>query len=262
MSVTKAHRAKKRQLGQFLTPDGIARQLVENLSFTRNDRVLEPSMGAGAFLIPTIERFLRLYHGTLSERLDQVLTRNVYGVELDVKLFESCLSQIRERWGYLPKKHNLIHADFFHCRFLVEPNSEGPNSVNRYATIPFTHIIGNPPFGGTLDRSIEDELDADYGFRNGEKIKKETYSFFIVKSMDLLAQGGRLLFICSDTFLTINTMRGLRKLLMRQGEVDVADLEHFSEETNHPMVVLRFTKNGSSNSITIDGKRIRAKASS
>src|SRR4029079_92547 len=76
------------------------------------------------------------------------------------------------------------------------------------------------------------------------KIKKETYSFFLVKSFDLLKDGGKIVFICSDTFLTINTMRGLRKLLLEHGEVAIDDLNYFSEETNHPMVVLNFTKTG------------------
>ncbi len=257
MSIAKTQRAKKRQLGQFLTPDGIARQLVDSLVFTRNDRILEPSLGDGAFVIPVIEKFLELYDGTLRERLDMVLTRNVFGVELDEDLFRACLSKIETQWGYLPKKHNFIRDDFFRCRFFAESNGKMPNSVGNYAPLLFTHVIGNPPFGGTLDPSIQDELDAEYGFRNGEKIKKETYSFFIVKSLDLLAQGGRLLFICSDTFLTINTMRGLRKLLMTQGEVDVTDLDRFSEETDHPMVVLRLTKNGFSNNITVDGNPIQ-----
>ncbi len=72
----------------------------------------------------------------------------------------------------------------------------------------FGAIIGNPPFGGTFDRHIEDELDRRYGGYWGAKLKKETCSFFIAKALDELAPGGTVAFICSDTFLTIKTMAG------------------------------------------------------
>jgi len=61
MSIAKTQRVKKRQLGQFLTPPAMARQLVEGLPFTKQDRVLEPSMGDGSFILPLIEKFLELY---------------------------------------------------------------------------------------------------------------------------------------------------------------------------------------------------------
>ncbi len=178
------------------------------------------------------------------------MANNVYGVEVDRELFEACLANIQRQWGYLPERHNFVCSDFFRCHFLQAGNG------HLASPIPFTYIVGNPPFGGTLDPAIQDELDHAYGFRNGEKIKKETYSFFIAKSLDLLPKGGRLVFICSDTFLTIKTMRGLRRLLMSQGEVEIADLEYFSEETSHPMVVLSFVKNGFTNSICVDDRQI------
>ena len=77
----------------------------------------------------------------------------------------------------------------------------------------FDLILGNPPFGGSINAEIQDELDAVLGFRNGKKIKKETYAFFLVKSVDLLKPGGHVVFICSDTILTIATMTGLRSWL-------------------------------------------------
>ena len=213
-------------------------------------------MGDGVFVLPIIEKFLALYEGSVEERLDHVLTRNVYGVEIDETLYLKCLANIKARWGYLPARHNLVRGDFFRCHFLARDEGDKPGHLNGYGTIPFTHIIGNPPFGGTLDRTIEDDLDREYGFRNGEKIKKETYSFFIVKSLDLLKRDGRLIFICSDTFLTIKTMRGLRRLLMSHGRVAISDLDFFSAETNHPMVVLYFTKDGYTDEITVSGQRL------
>ncbi len=243
MSQAKTQRDKKRQLGQFLTPLAVAERLVElpmPMPLSRNSTVLEPSFGTGSFLLPLIDKFLPLYDGPVSERLDQILTRNVYGIEIDPALYTQCLERIQRRWGYCPARHNLVCADFFGTAFPMQ----------------FDVIVGNPPFGGTIAPEIQDKLDKELGWRGGLKIKKETYSFFIVKCLDFLKPSGHLRFICSDTFLTINTMQGLRRLLLESGSPAVTRLDEFSEETQYAMVVLDFAKTRPAPVLTLDGKTV------
>ena len=240
MSQTKTLRPAKRQLGQFLTPSPIARRLLADFTFTLDDTVLEPSFGDGAFLLPLVEAFLPLYGGPLAERLARVLTENVWGVEIDPVLYERALAAIAERWGSLPARHNLSNADFF--------RAELPEA--------FSYVVDNPPFGGTIAVELQDALDKSLGWRGGWKIKKETYSFFIVKAMDLLRPGGRLRFICSDTFLTINTMQGLRRHLLDTGAPTVTRLGEFSDETQYAMVVLDWVKSGRAETVTVEGRTV------
>jgi len=185
--------------------------------------VLEPSFGEGAFLIPVIEHYMERESGSASTRLGRVLNERVWGVEIDPALYERALTAIRSRWGSLPRSHNLVLGDYF--RF--DPG------MHRFGA-----IVGNPPFGGTFDRHLEDMLDRRYGSYRGAKLKKETYSFFIAKALDELAPNGILAFICSDTFLTIKTMAGLRMLLMDRGQPTVERLGEFSDETSYDMVTL------------------------
>jgi len=240
MSQTKTLRPAKRQLGQFLTPSPIARRLLSEFVFTPDDTVLEPSFGDGAFLLPLIEAFIGLHDGPLAERLARVLTENVWGVEIDPVLHGRALAAIAERWGALPERHNLQNADFFRADL-----PEG-----------FSYVVGNPPFGGTIAPELQDALDKSLGWRGGLKIKKETYSFFIVKAMDLLKPGGRLRFICSDTFLTINTMQGLRRHLLDTGAPGVTRLGEFSDETQYAMVVLDWVKTGRAEAATVEGRTV------
>ena len=240
MSQTRTRRPRKQQWGQFLTPSALATSLVADLQFTCDDRVLEPSFGDGAFLLPLIEKFLPLYDGPVAGRLGQILARNLYGTEIDPALHALCLAAIEARWGVRPARHNLLCADFFAADF--------PDG--------FDCVLGNPPFGGTIAPELQDKLDREFGRRGGMKIKKETYSFFIVKCLDLLRPGGRLRFICSDTFLTINTMQGLRRLLLDSGAPAVTRLAEFSGETKYAMVVLDFAKTGPAPAVTVDGQAV------
>ena len=156
---------------------------------------------------------------------------NVHGVELDRRLYRRCLQRIEEAFGALPPDHNLVQEDFFRHEFSGDWRWAAAGLDDRQT---FDLIIGNPPFGGTFDAAIEDELDNAYGERRGCKIKKETYAFFIVKCVEALKPNGRLLFICSDSLLTIPTMKGLRVFLMSEGQVQVEHLPEFSRGNRIP----------------------------
>lgn len=256
MSQAKNKRVPKRQKGQFLTPRHLALDVLSDIEFKKTDRVLEPGFGDGSFLLPLIEVFLELYEGPIPSRLEHILNNNVWGVEIDPVMYDKALSNIEERIGPLPASHNLILGDYFETTF--DSNTLRSDFVSgsfRYS-LDFTHVIGNPPFGGTIAPYLQDSLDKVLGWRHGIKIKKETYAWFIIKSMDLLADDGILRFICSDTFLTIYTMRGLRNALALEGQSTVWPLNKFSEETSYPMVVLDWVKTSSADHVLIDGDPI------
>lgn len=254
MATVKHHRESKRQLGQFFTPSSIAEKLVSRLSLRADMRVLEPGFGAGAFLFPLIEAFLELRGGDLAA----VLRENVWGIEIDPGVHAATLSEIQRRWGALPADHHLLQGDYLDPNVFAEQAGASGDLLGEAGG--FDLVIGNPPFGGTIALELQDALERRYGRRHGCKIKRESYSLFIVKSLDLLADGGKLEFICSDTFLTIPTMRGLRHALMVEGETEVVRLREFSEETNYPMVVLHHFRGGRTGEVKVDGSQVCASA--
>jgi hypothetical protein len=172
------------------------------------------------------------------------MRENVFGVELDPALYGQTVAALEARWGELPVGHGLTCGDYF--RFAPEK--------------PVDLIVGNPPFGGTFDAAIEDALDRRFGHYGGCKLKKETYSFFVAKALDELAPRGRLRFICSDTFLTIKTMRGLRELLLDSGSVVVAELPGSFAETTQPMVVLDLARGEPAEHALVRGERLSRRA--
>ena len=254
LAEAKASRQKKRQWGQFMTPESLACRAVGLLALTPTSQVLEPSFGDGAFLFALINRFLVLHEGTPQERLDKTMTRNIFGIEIDEELYTRALRRIEDRYGALPRSHNLRCDDFFsYAESGSQLDLSSAGHTPEAFPLSFDLIVGNPPYGGTFDRHLEDELDRRYGLWDGHKLKKETYSFFIARSLDLLKPNGQLLFIASDTFLTIKTMEGLRRRLMDQCSVSIETLRTFSGETVQPTLILLANKTGRSRLVIVEG---------
>ena len=251
MRLRKHEREYKRQRGQYMTPRSLAGKILDRLPIQEYNRILEPSCGDGSFLEAIAERFSNTAVEILGIEIDSHLAnQSRFTMNHSLSLGNSQVWEIRQ-------------ADFFREYLAMSPIKEDQNTKIDLAPESFDLIIGNPPFGGTFDRSIEDILDARIGTRFGRKIKKETYAFFIVACIDLLRPNGRLVFISSDTLLTIPTMTGLRHFLMESGDVELVDLSDFSDETSYPMVLLDFKKKGepgqvSRNSTSIDKDAIRA----
>ena len=218
-----------------MTPRPLAQRIVADLELGNATRILEPSCGDGAFLAAVIERLQRAGEPPRDVGL--------VGVEIDPLLARQSRELVaRQKGGSVNLGTRICQADFFRSYLCGRVSDNGAATGEAPLLGRFDLIVGNPPFGGTFDSSIEDTLDARLGYRLGMKVKKETYAFFIVACVDLLRDGGRLVFICSDSLLTIPTMTGLRHFLMESGHVRIRSLDEFSSETTYPMVVLDFRK--------------------
>ena len=240
MSKAKLSRERKRQLGQFLTPPSVAKEIVRKLPISPEQRVLEPSLGNGAFVFALLDAF----RDSLAPKELYLWThRNLYGCEIDAKMMHRfSVEWYGRNMRALPR--NIVFEDFFRW---LPPSCDRSAATDRhlYFNSPlefFDLIIGNPPFGGSIDPLIQDELDHIFGTRNGMKIKKETYAFFLVKCLDMLKPDGRLCFICSDTILTIPSMRGLRHHLQTHCDIEIEPVPGNFEGTNQGLVLITLIK--------------------
>lgn len=255
MRQRKLERCQKRQRGQFMTPRRLARDIVQTLDLGNIRRVLEPSCGDGSFLGALLDRIDRDPAAEPDRSLNPEET-TIVGVEIDSDLLNQSKAVVDAAHKRLGRNVcHLIHGDFFRVFMKRGIRDSGGRRHNPLAE-RFDLIIGNPPFGGSFDPEIEDELDALFGKRFGSKIKKETYAFFIVACTELLRPRGRLVLICSDSLLTIPTMTGLRRYLMERGDVVLHQLGEFSAETSYPMLVLEYTNNGDRSAVHRFGKDV------
>ena len=240
MNQARLSRNRKRQLGQFLTPPKVATAIVESIEISPKMRVLEPSLGNGSFIFALLAKLKRnISHNQLIDWA----SKNIYGVELDEKV----MNQFEGKWkdyNFGPLPETFQRKDFF--QWLPPTCCQGAalckQTYFQCHLEYFDLIVGNPPFGGSFDPQIEDNLDSIFGMRNSMKIKKETYSFFLLKCLDMLKPEGCLCFICSDTILTISTMRGIRHYLQENCDVQISAVPGEFEETTQNMVLIKLTK--------------------
>jgi hypothetical protein len=239
MAIARESRDYKKKMGQYMTPLNTANSFIKKRNYKINDIVLEPSFGEGSFLFAIIDRFIEIERpANISSFVAKLFKSNIYGVEMDTELYNKTINNISEKYNVDFSKipHNLYNSDFFDVPFFA---------------ITFDYIEGNPPFGGSFDEEKGIKLDKLYGKYSNIKIKKETYSFFTYACYKLLKNNGQMGFICSDTFMTIPTMKGIRKLMM-DNFTNLTTIEYFSEETNYPMIYFNLLKTQSNSGITIN----------
>ena len=106
----------------------------------------------------------------------------------------------------------------------------------------FTHVIGNPPY--VRQELIPDVLMAEYRRRYATIYDRaDIYVPFIEQSLSLLAEGGRVGFICADRWIKNRYGGPLRRLVAEKYHlkyfVDMVDTEAFlSDVIAYPAIVV------------------------
>ena len=201
-------------------------------------RMLEPAVGQGDFLLPTIDRLLDAYaRAPKAGRGDVVadLGECLRAVELHRSSWEQTrglvidtlqakgigagpAAQLTGRW--------LSQGDF-----LLVP-LEGT----------FSHVVGNPPY--VRQERIPDALMEEYRRRYDTIYDRaDIYIPFIERSLSLLSPDGRLGFICADRWMKNRYGGPLRRMVAERFHlkcfVDMVDTPAFhSEVIAYPAIVV------------------------
>jgi type I restriction-modification system DNA methylase subunit len=125
MAETKYKRDKKKQLGQFMTPRNLSKDCLKKRQYKITDKILEPSFGEGSFLIEIVYKLIDVYPTNLSikEKIDLILTNNLYGVEMDPEMYAIGIKNIENEFSYKVSAHNFINDDFFNVEYDIKIKS-------------------------------------------------------------------------------------------------------------------------------------------
>ena len=199
---------KKKDIGQFFTPNNISNKLIKKtLNYIKFNEpnvqqitILEPSVGDGVFIKNLIKN-LQIFDCPCE----------IIGFEIDPDILETCKNNIREDVIQNEVKITLINEDF-----LIQDKNTFLNKI--------VIIIGNPPYGVTYTPeqliTINSRLDIDFRYRG----RYESSVLFTLKALDLLSPNGICCLILPKPIIYSKRWAAFREILMSYQLLEVLDL--------------------------------------
>ncbi|MBB5211471.1 methylation-associated defense system DNA methyltransferase MAD2 [Microbulbifer hydrolyticus] len=243
--------------GQYFTPRGVVKLVIEMLDPKESETVLDPSCGTGGFLVATLGHMLKKFRdeakssddsstGFLNdiERLKEYAGANVYGADFDPFLIRAAQMNMVLAGDGRGHIYNINSLEFplGHLADLEAAKQEIPlSSIDIIAT--------NPPFGSDIpitDKHILEqyelahswESDGEGGFRNTGVLKNSVSPeiLFIERCIKWLKPGsGRLGIVLPDGVLGNPAAEYIRWWIMRETQVLASvdlPVESFIAEAN------------------------------
>lgn len=186
----------------------ITSYMASKMGIVEDDVILEPSAGEGIFIDEILKRKKKVRIDALDINENAIAKMQIkysnipnVNVRLTDTLFDEMLDNytVSEIW--------LKNTDILLDEQLDLFSSTGGH---------YDKVIGNPPYGAWQDREKRDLLKKKY---IGQYVK-ETYTLFLLRSLSVLKNGGRLSFIIPDTFLFLNMHEKLRKILLTNTKIE------------------------------------------
>ncbi|TFG34829.1 hypothetical protein EU527_01255 [Candidatus Thorarchaeota archaeon] len=202
-------------------------------------RILDPSVGDGAFLISAADWLDRVQinlgdRRPLKKRKRQIVETSLYGVDISSEATESCRKRLIE-WSVGNEE------DFVLGQHLADKISQGNsligptrnNGSNRQYKSSFNWsekypdvmgrpnpgfdiVLGNPPYGNILSYEERECIESEYPFMVG-KNRNGTWNsaaHFMVRSKMLLRKGGELALLIPNSILRVNQFSKTRNFLL------------------------------------------------
>ncbi|MBM4056366.1 MAG: hypothetical protein FJ264_17175, partial [Planctomycetes bacterium] len=277
-SVKKEHK-KRKEHGIYYTPAFIVKYIVKNtlgrileeipLNKAMNLKILDPACGSGSFLVEALDvmdNYLETQRKQKSKvgqmefdffRKVEILSRNIYGVDLDPQAVEICqlnlLLRTLKRKAILPNLtknikcgNSLISGNLMELiKYFDRP--EDKRCINWNEAFPdvmknggFDVIIGNPPYV-RIQTLPKDEVKYFSNTYESARGSYDIYLLFIEQAYRLLRKGGVAGFILPKKFMVSDYGEKLRELLSRERGVwkivDFGDAQVFGEATTYTMLL-------------------------
>ncbi|MFG2338187.1 Eco57I restriction-modification methylase domain-containing protein [Streptomyces yangpuensis] len=233
--------------GEVFTRRWVVETILDLVGYTADRdltqmKLVEPSIGSGAFLVPVLERLLESakIHGAKLPALAGCL----YGLDLQREHVATCRKKsadMLQAAGASPAEARALSSGWLrHGDFLLD---EVPTDVD--------FVIGNPPYIRTED--LDDETEAAYRKTwRTMRGRADIYVGFYERSLSLLASGGKVGFICADRWMRNAYGKHLRGLVTSRYAVETVwqmhDVDAFEAEVSaYPAItVLANSEQGSS----------------
>lgn len=230
--------------GQYFTPRGVVKLVVEMLDPKEDERVLDPACGTGGFLVATLGHMLKKFREaqdtkpgqestteflSVHERLKEYASNMVFGADFDPFLIRA--SQMNMVMAGDGRGH------LYHINSLEFPGGHLPQVKDaKKDLLPFGSfdvVMTNPPFGSDIPITEKNilqnfelahnwEPDGEGGFRNTGVLKSSVAPeiLFIERCLKWIKPGtGRMGIVLPDGILGNPAAEYIRWWIMREAQV-------------------------------------------
>ena len=168
--------SKKENLerGSFYTDYKIAKDFVSDLDFSKNQLILDPACGSGSFLFNS-----------------NASSNQIFGVDNDP------IAIMIAKFNYFIKFPNGNYPNIFCDDFF--------NWYLKNKHLVFDYLIGNPPYGATLDLK---------NINSSHVISGESFSYFIEFGFTFLKDKGIMRYLLPEAILNVKKHYDIRKFIL------------------------------------------------
>ena len=218
----------KSQTGSYYTPRNVVNDVVKE--YVREDsKVLDPCCGTGQYLI------------SFSEVVKD--PRNIYGIDVDP------IATRIARINLLMKFRDQDFSPNIVCKnTLLEIGNYDLFSLDDESVKDFDVIATNPPWGLHFSKEEAGKLEKIYQ----NITSQESFSYFLIKGIELLKDGGILSFILPESILNVKTHKDIRDFLLNNSSINkVVYLDRVFKNVFTPVIRLDLKKSKESKNTEI-----------
>ena len=175
---------EKNRKGSYYTPYSVAKNMVKELDFSKNQTFFDPCCGSGAFILA----------------LEGASPSQIFGCDNDPIAVMIAKINLLLKFPNEVFEPQIVCCDYLHDSYKTYWSYMSNRTYN--------YIISNPPWGAVIFDNSGDQIST-----------KESFSFFFEKAFNQLENEGIIRFLLPESVLNVKSYKNFRKFLLENTDI-------------------------------------------